>query len=202
LGELIIGGGGIAALGGIVNGTIGGIPFTTEILRFEMFFFQSPAIRSNGISVAAVVEGLCAALNLQIAPIHVELLGLHIDTSSICVEIAAKEQAGILADLLCGLADGDLTNLPTVIDFLQDILTAALSLNQQIVSKSCNNNPNSNSVCTGACEVLSLVIGPVDLVLLGVHVHIVDCQDQAVRACVSATRGEGLLGDLLCSLTD
>jgi hypothetical protein len=198
---LIIGSGAIVALGGTVNGTIGGIPFTTEIVRFEMFFFQSSATGASGISVAAVVDGLCAGLNLQIGPIHVELLGSHIDTSSICVEIAAKEQAGILADLLCGLAGGDLTNLPTLLDFLRDILTAALSLNQQIAPKACGNN-NSTSVCTGACEVLSLVIGPVDLVLLGVHVHIDDCHDQAVRACVSKTRGEGLLGDLLCSLAD
>jgi hypothetical protein len=129
----------------------------------------------------------------------VELLGLHIDTSRICVEITGIQGAGILADLLCGLAGGDLTNLPTLLDFLRDILTAALSLNQQIAPKACGNN-NSTSVCTGACEVLSLVIGPVDLFLLGVHVHIDNCDNQAVRACVSATRGEGLLGDLLCGL--
>ncbi len=150
-------------------------------------------------ALAANNGSTCAILSLTLGPINVELLGLHIDTSSICLEITATQGAGLLADLLCGLADGNLENLPTVLDFIRDILTAALSLNQQIAPKTCT--VGNQSVCSGACQVLNLVIGPVDFVLLGVHIHIDNCNNnEAVQACVSATRGQGLLGDLLCSL--
>ncbi len=98
--------------------------------------------------------------------------------------------------MLCGLADGNLENLPT---FNRDILTAALSLIQPIAPKTCT--VGNDSVCSGTCQVLNLVIGPVDFVLLGVRIHIDNFNNnEAVQACVSATRGQGLLGDLLCSV--
>ncbi len=101
--------------------------------------------------------------------------------------------------MLCGLADGNLENLPTVLDFIRDILTAALSLIQPIAPKTCT--VGNDSVCSGTCQVLNLVIGPVDFVLLGVRIHIDNFNNnEAVQACVSATRGQGLLGDLLCSV--
>jgi hypothetical protein len=55
-------------------------------------------------------------------------------------------------------------------------------------------------VCTGECEVLDVVLGPLTLKLLGVTVKLNDCAHDAVEVCVSATAGEGLLGELLCAL--
>ncbi|OBK78733.1 hypothetical protein [Mycobacterium sp. 1274761.0] len=45
------------------------------------------------------------------------------------------------------------------------------------------------------CQVLNLTLGPLDLTLLGLNVHL----DQ-VHLVITATPGGGILGDLLCSL--
>jgi hypothetical protein len=41
-----------------------------------------------------------------------------------------------------------------------------------------------------------------DLSLLGLNVSLDDCDDGPVQVCVSATAGEGLLGNLLCGLAN
>ena len=56
-------------------------------------------------------------------------------------------------------------------------------------------------MCTGDCEILELVLGPLDLSLLGLNVSLDDCEDGPVQVCISASRREGLLGNLLCGLT-
>ncbi len=69
----------ITATGGVVNGTIGDIPFTTTLSNFVLTFPGGPTtllVANNGST--------CAILTLTVGPINVELLGLHIDTSSIC----------------------------------------------------------------------------------------------------------------------
>ena len=48
-----------------------------------------------------------------------------------------------------------------------------------------------------ACKVLSLVLGPLDLNLLGLRVQL-----NQVNLLITAIPGGGLLGDLLCSVTN
>ena len=72
-----------------LEGTLAGIPFTTEITNLVV----GPG---HGQS--------CSVLDLELAPISIPLLGLHIDTSSICLTITARQGEGILGDLLCSLA--------------------------------------------------------------------------------------------------
>jgi hypothetical protein len=50
---------------------------------------------------------------------------------------------------------------------------------------------------TATCDILHLELGPLDLTLLGLNVHL----DKVVLD-ITATQGGGLLGDLLCSLAD
>ena len=50
---------------------------------------------------------------------------------------------------------------------------------------------------TGTCDILNLVLGPLDLNLLGLQVHL----DQVVLD-ITAVAGGGLLGDLLCGISD
>jgi hypothetical protein len=45
------------------------------------------------------------------------------------------------------------------------------------------------------CDVLDLILGPLDLNLLGLMVHL-----DRLRLTITAKRGGGLLGDLFCSL--
>ncbi len=81
----------LTATGGTVAGTIGGLPFTTDLENFRLEFEPGGE------------EG-CSILDLELAPIDLDLLGLHVDTSPICLSITAFEGEGLLGDLLCGLS--------------------------------------------------------------------------------------------------
>ena len=179
---------------GTVTGTLAGLPFTTDITNFVL------QLVPDNPSTPAVE---CSVLNLELAPIHLSLLGLHVDTSAICLEITATPGGGLLGDLLCGLAGGIAGGvLPTegeetaVEAALVDLIEGSLDLSPA-------QQPNgANSVCTGECEILALALGPLDLSLLGLNVSLDNCADGAVQVCVSATASEGLLGSLLCGLSN
>jgi hypothetical protein len=46
-----------------------------------------------------------------------------------------------------------------------------------------------------SCRVLNLILGPLDLNLLGLMIHL-----DRVHLTITARQGGGILGDLLCSL--
>jgi hypothetical protein len=182
---------------GTVTGTLGGLPFTTDIENFALQLIPDDPTTPG-------TE--CSVLDLHLGPINLALLGLHVDTSQICLELTATEGGGLLGDLLCGLAGGDLLGLgipilPTageVADLegaLTDILNGTLSQAQP-------GQGGGGDVCMGETEILHLVVGPLDLSLLGLNVLLDNCEGGPVEVCVSATAGEGLLGNLLAGLAN
>ena len=181
----------LTATGGTVAGTLAGLPFTTNLTNFALQLVPPTPQAPEG----------CSVLDLALAPIDIDLLGLHVDTSAICLSITALPGEGLLGDLLCGLAGGvdspaGLTNL---LGGLPGILTQALG------GAAADSDPATPAepadICDGECEVLDLALGPVDLTLLGLNVFLDNCDEGPVQVCVSASEGEGLLGGLLCGLT-
>jgi len=171
-----------------LEGTLAGIPFTTDITNFVL----SPGHGNK-----------CSVLDLALAPIDIELLGLHVDTSAICLTITAQRGQGILGDLLCSLAGaGGVLDTITGILNNPDFLSGLSSILNEALGQTRNAPPGQggSSVCTGQCTVLDVVIGPLTLKLLGVTVKLNNCSNGAVEVCVSATASEGLLGELLCDL--
>ena len=181
---------------GTVSGTIAGLPFTTDITNFALQLVpDDPATPAEE----------CSVLDLELGPINLALLGLRVDTSEICLEITATEGGGLLGDLLCSLAGGGLLGdgLPVLPDATQliDLQAGLLTVLQETLGQSLQTAAHgAESVCSGECEVLELVVGPLDLSLLGLNVSLDDCNDGPVQVCVSATASEGLLGGLLCGL--
>jgi hypothetical protein len=181
---------------GTVTGTLAGLPFTTQFTNFAL-----ELVPDNPATPA--VE--CSVLHLELAPIHLALLGLRVDTGAICVDVTATQGGGLLGDLLCGLAGGGtgipllptLTQVAQLQESLRDVLAGALGQNLQPADPAAA----QQSVCSGQCEILELVLGPLDLSLLGLNVSLDNCADGPVQVCVSANRGEGLLGNLLCGLS-
>ena len=176
---------------GTISGTIAGLPFTTDITNFVLDLTPP-----GGSPV-----GTCSVLDLELGPIDLDLLGAHVDTSRICLSITAIPSGGLLGQLLCGLAGGiELGGLLGVEDLL-DGLPAVLG---PVLTEALNGArpaaAGAADICDGECEVLDLAIGPVDLTLLGLNVHLDNCENGPVQVCVSASEGEGLLGDLLCGL--
>lgn len=187
-----------------LQGTLAGVPFTTDITNLTL-------------GPAPAGSGSCSVLNLTLGPINISLLGLHVDTSSICLTITAQQGGGVLGDLLCGLAS-DLAGAGGLLDAITGIVNTALTsadflsslstiLNQALgqaqnapPGHGNGNGHGPSSVCTGQCKVLDVVLGPLTLNLLGVTVNLNNCNNGPVEVCVSATRAEGLLGEILCSL--
>ena len=183
----------LTAAGGTVSGTIAGLPFTTDITNFALDLVPD---------VTPTPGGVCTVLDLHLAPINLAVLGAHVDTSAICLTITALEDEGLLGDLLCNLVDGlngDLLNLDELLGGLTQVVSGALN---GALAQATPPTADADTVCVGECEILDLSLGPVDLTLLGLNVHLDNCDDGPVEVCISATAGEGLLGDLLCGLAD
>src|SRR5262245_16998976 len=70
-------------------------------------------------TTAAAQPGDCPVLNLELQPIHLNLLGLHVDTSAICLDVAGEEGEGLLGDLICGLTGG--LNLGGILGQVDDV---------------------------------------------------------------------------------
>ena len=75
---------------------------------------------------AAVTQGTCDILHLDLGPLNLDVLGLQIDLSQIVLDITAQSGAGnLLGNLLCGVAN--LLNNPSgLADLLNRILGALL----------------------------------------------------------------------------
>jgi hypothetical protein len=182
---------GVLTATGTVTGTLAGLPFTAEITDFALELLPDVTPGTD-----------CAILHLELAPIDIDLLGLHVDTSAICLDVTATAGGGLLGDLLCGLA-GDLPlglpglDLGGLTGAIGDILDQVLGQGLGGAAPA----QGGDDICDGECEILDLALGPVDLSLLGLNVGLDDCTGGPVQVCVSASEGEGLLGDLLCGLS-
>ena len=67
----------------------------------------TPAATPSVAAPAAVTpQAVCQVLNLVLGPLHLNLLGLHIDLNQVVLNITADPNGGILGSLLCSLAGG------------------------------------------------------------------------------------------------
>ena len=195
-----------------IKGTTTTVPFSNVPVNLSLAEDQTGA-------------GVCPILDLTLAPINLDLLGLVVQTSPICLKLNAYEGGGLLGDLLCGVAgllDGGLaldqilagqglivggtTLLPglttdqlnTLLGGLQNLLNGALlNLLNSVIDAITELDANRT------CSVLHLVLGPVELNLLGLEVILDDCAGGPVVVDITAQTGQGrLLGNLLCELLD
>jgi hypothetical protein len=175
------------------QGQIGGVPFSVPVTL-------SSTAGTNGTQV----------LDLNINPIHLDLLGLNVQTSSICLDITAQPGSGnLLGNLLSGLGNalntGTVSSLLSnpVYNLLTSLTTTALlngALNSLTAASSLGASSSAsgeNVLPPGANDLLHLSLGPVNLNLLGLNVDLDNCDNGPVVADVYTVPGEGLLGNLL-----
>ncbi len=167
-------------------------------------------------AAAAPAGPTASILSLHLAPINLDLLGLDVSTSEICLNITAQKGGGLLgtllydidhllaggsplSSLLGSLSDGQLNKLTTG---LTDLLNGALST----VTSSANVSGVSTSADPAVpadTPVLDLTLGPVNLNLLGLQVDLDNCSGGPIKVDITAIPtgllGGGLLGDLLTS---
>jgi len=159
----------------------------------------------------------CPILHLALGPIHLNLLGLQVDTSPICLAIDAVpgegallgnllcdvshllDNGGSLGDILGDLTEGELSDvLGGIADLLNEVLGGILSPNSLVGVGS----SQAAAAAAAPVNILHLAVGPVDLNLLGLAVHLDDCDDGPVTVDITAVPGAGnLLGNLLANLS-
>jgi len=155
----------------------------------------------------------CPILNLSLGPINLDLLGLFVQTSPICLSITAVPGAGnLLGNLLCSVANllnGGLSTQQVLATLhgqrLQRFLGGLTTLLQGAFNAVGASTPTAQQG-PASCPILNLTLGPLDLNLLGLLVHLDDCAGGPVIVTITAIPstevGGGLLGDLLCSLAN
>ena len=151
---------------------------------------HSTVVRQR-IALSAVTGGSCRVLHLFLDQLNLKLLGLTAHLDRVTLDITGNRRGGVLGALFCRLARGASSGPSTA-----RALNAALRRHpQHAVRFRASLTPARSAAAT--CQVLDLIVGPLNLQLLGLVVDL-----QKVHLNVLATRGEGKLGDLFCQLAD
>jgi len=152
-------------------------------------------------------------LNLHLAPIDLNLLGLEVKTSEICLNISAQSGPGnLLGNLLTDVAHlldqgvplsqilsgGTAINPNALTTGLTDLLNGALG--QLTAPQTALSGASASSA--GSTNILHLSVGPLNLNLLGLQVNLDNCHNGPITVDIIAHSGPGnLLGNLLGGLS-
>jgi|tagenome__1003787_1003787.scaffolds.fasta_scaffold20936066_1 hypothetical protein len=174
-------------------------PFAANVQRIHAA--RTPASARTTQSATRI----CDVLNLNLGPLHLELLGLIVDLNQVVLTIKADSNGGLLGSLLCGLA-GTSGAAPTA------LTTTAAKLTKVAHSSGLAAGPAFNvplqlaapgtQQAAAVCTVLDLTLGPLDLNLLGLMVHLGGgaTGTDPIHLTITADPTKGILGSLLCSL--
>jgi len=188
----------------------------------------------TGDSLTAMQQESCSILNLTLAPIKLDLLGLVVETSTINLVITGETGSGnLLGNLLCGLTGildpseqaqtlnqvlallgGSLSSGSPLTGALPITITRFAKQDGQLVAKFYVEGANGKAVGPfvtpaqvieppdGACDVLTLTLGPIDLNLLGLRVQLYgETPEDPITILIYGVPGPGnLLGNLICGL--
>jgi hypothetical protein len=146
------------------------------------------------VSLAVKSGGSCRILSLVLDQLDLKLLGLNVHLDKVNLQITGQKRGGVLGSLFCKLAQTR----------VKGKVAAARALTKRVQNKPIR--PLAFSIPLRAvaaqspsptCQVLTLVLGPLNLNLLGLVVDL-----NKVNLAITATRGQGALGDLFCQLAD
>ena len=148
------------------------------------------------VTLTAKQSGSCRVLKLTLDQLTLTLLGLNVDLSKVDLTVTGKPNGGVLGSLFCKLAHA---RVKTSAKVATRRLNASLSrhpLHPFAFSVPLSAGAVSAAVPTPTCPVLNLVLGPLNLDLLGLVVDL-----NKVNLVVTATPGGGTLGNLFCTLS-
>jgi hypothetical protein len=172
---------------------------------------QAAAARRPVRLAVAAQAGACHVLTLKLDDLQLELLGLKVDLSEVNLRLFARpkgEGSGVLGRLFCTLSNSTIKigrtkgsialarrTVRSLNSRLEDRPMRALSAVAQL------RPPNAQAAQVPSCRVLNLVLGPLDLNLLGLVVELYGPGRNApVTLVITSQPGQGVLGDLFCQL--
>ena len=155
---------------------------------------QQPQTISKRVTLAATKSGSCTVLTLNLEELNLNLLGLNVHLEKVVLNVTGQPHGGVLGSLFCSLAHAKVKAAR---------VTAAASLNRAIRRSgvvrpiSFGVDLHATTAAAGECSVLDLVLGPLNLDLLGLVVDL-----NKVHLIVTATPTGGVLGSLFCTLAE
>jgi hypothetical protein len=148
------------------------------------------------VTLAVKNGGSCRVLHLQLDKLTLVLLGLNVNLDKVILDVTGRRGGGVLGRLFCKLSRAKVAGAGA-----QESAVKALNarLHKSSLTPLAFTVPLSQKVLAaqaGSCPVLDLVLGPLNLDLLGLVVDL-----NRVHLNITATRGRGALGNLFCSLS-
>jgi hypothetical protein len=154
-------------------------------------------LKPGRVSYASAAR-ICNVLELDLRLLHLEVLGLIIDLSRLHLTITADSEGGLLGALFCSIAGTSRASAAKLRRTATKMTRAARQqgFDRQGVSDFRVQVERRVQQAPGEiCTVLDLVLGPLDLNLLGLMIHL-----DRIRLTITADPSGGILGSLLCSL--
>ncbi|MGI8429651.1 MAG: hypothetical protein ACR2OB_10175 [Solirubrobacteraceae bacterium] len=149
------------------------------------------------VALTAATGGHCRVLHLFLNELTLNLLGLRAHLDKVMLDVTGNARGGVLGTLFCRLARARVASARVA---AARALTAGVNAHPgHVLRFTASLNPTATTAAapTSTCQVLDLVVGPLNLQLLGLVVDL-----NRVHLAVTATRGQGALGDLFCKLAD
>ena len=108
----------------VQNGQVVAVGTLTGTLTNLVTGAVTSVVRNLAVPIAQVTQATCEILNLELGPLHLDLLGLVIDLNEVVLNITAQPGPGnLLGNLLCAVA-GLLDNPNALARLLNQILGA------------------------------------------------------------------------------
>ena len=174
---------------------------------------QAGAARKNVTFAVQAQAGRCQVLTLTLDDLQLDLLGLRVDLSEVNLRIYAirrGEGSGVLGRLFCALSrstvrlgrGASVAQAQKVVRSLNTRLEDRPMRAMRATATLAANDGAQASQSAPSCRVLNLILGPLDLNLLGLVVELYgENRRSPITLSITSFPGQGVLGDLFCSLS-
>jgi hypothetical protein len=174
---------------------------------------QSQAARKRVTLAVVAQRGRCHVLTLKLDDLQLDLLGLRVDLSEVNLRIFAVprgEGSGVLGRLFCALSRSTIrlgrgssaAQAQKVVASLNTRLKHKPMRALRATAHLASSGDAQAAQAAPSCRVLNLILGPLDLNLLGLVVELYGPNRNApVTLTITSFPGQGVLGDLFCSLS-
>jgi hypothetical protein len=174
---------------------------------------QSKAAKKRVTLAVAAQAGRCHVLTLTLDDLQLDLLGLRVDLSEVNLRIFAVPRgdgSGVLGRLFCALSRSTIrlgrgagaSDAHKVVSSLNTRLRDHPMRAFRASARLSADDGASAAQAAPSCRVLNLILGPLDLNLLGLVVELYGPNRTApITLSITSFPGQGVLGDLFCGLS-
>jgi hypothetical protein len=156
---------------------------------------QIPTTVSKKVTLAVSRSGACTILTLNVEKLELKLLGLEVHLDKVVLGVTGQPHGGVLGSLFCSLARA---HVKAARVSAVSRLNAAIRRTGAVRPLRLGVGVHATTSAVGpTCSILDLVLGPLNLNLLGLQVDL-----NQVHLTAVADPAGGVLGSLFCGLAN